>query len=217
MSKPELSLLNMIRALREEEKVTLYGNLLTISAEDFARTTDFLKSEYERERPEHLQPVPNFHPEAAKWAAQITYTAAQLILYRSHKEQELTNMLPDYTGDYNASAILSSDLCLRFLPGMIARLTLIDSEDPLTAHLSSLLSRWHYSGIGSRLIDLTTSDFTFIMNHRELLELYCERIIQRRDLSLAILPEFNSMINAQLGIYAPELWREFKRIKTTHE
>ncbi|MBT1695893.1 hypothetical protein KK083_03320 [Fulvivirgaceae bacterium PWU4] len=198
----------MIRHLRQHEEVMLYGNLLNITAEEADDVVDFLKEEYEREALNHPYEVPLYNPVASRWAAQTVYISAQLMLFRENKPEDLGLLLPAFPFERDAAAMLSADLCLRFLPVMITHLKLIDSDDPLIALLETRLEQWHYSGVAYAL-EVSKLDFTPVVSDPCLHALYCNRIIQHKKLALARHPAFETSIRAFLGIYGTQLWSEF--------
>jgi hypothetical protein len=201
--------LNMIRHLRQHEEIMLYGHVLEIAEADAQATRAFLKSEYERESIGYPGSAPPFDDEAGMWAARVVYVAAQLILYRENQEKDLSLLLPDHHSAPTAAGMLSADLCLRFLPQMIMQLKNIDSEDALIEVLERKLGAWHYSGVAHPL-NIESLDFSFT-DDPCLRQLYAERIIDNRKLSLALHPAFREYISAQLGLYAHTLWSDFKR------
>lgn len=201
--------LKMIRHLREQEEIMLYGNLLTFPAQEAAAVGAFLTEEYEREASGHPVHSPKFNVDAAIWAAQLVYVSAQLMLYRENKEKDLTLLLPSYTHVIDSSAMVSADLCLRFLPDMLIQLKLIDSEDALIALLEKILRTWHYSGVTYKQ-DAREFDFTTITGDAAFFQLYCDRIFDYKILTLAQHPVFRETIVSQLGMYGAEFWNELK-------
>jgi hypothetical protein len=201
--------LKMIQRLRQHEEIMLYGNILQISVEEEDRVSDFLETEYNQELHEYPKTAPEFNSNAAIWAAKIVYLTSQLVLYRENKQAELQVLLPDYKYDVNPSAIMSADLCLRFVPNIIHQLKLIDSEDLLISVLEDKLTKWHYSGV-SYLLDISQFDFTFVKSNSSLFQLYSDRIIEYKNLRLAQHPLFQQYISAQLSIYGADYWNEFK-------
>jgi len=201
--------LNMIAKLRQREEVMLYGNLLEVHAEDGMEVQVFLKDEYERESLNYPYDVPKYDPIAALWAAKTVYFAAQLMLYRTHKGKDLDQIISDFPGVISPGAMLSADLCLRFVPHMITQLKLIDPEDALIEVLERQLYHWHYSGVHYTL-DSEQLDLSLISRDPCLHQLYCNRIIQHKNLPLAINLNFKERIKANLGIYASEFWDDFK-------
>lgn len=189
----------------------LYGNLLHVTQPDLEAVTHFLEEEYNREALQYPSGIPPFHAAAAAWSALIVYKAAQLILYRENKPEDLRALLPVYGAEQNASAILSADLCLRFIPVMRQHLHVIDPEDPLLEILDALLAQWHYSGI-SASSDISKLDLAPIVSSPALLALYTERIIYYRKTELARHPAFIETVRASLSIYSDSLCKELKDV-----
>lgn len=205
--------LKMIQHLRQNEEIMLYGNILSASSEECSQVTDFLKSEYEKELSGYPPGAPPFYSEAALWAARIVYVSAQLLLYRENKEKDFAVLLPSYEGDNTPAAVLSADLCLRFLPDMLVQFKLIDSEDPLIELLEKILVTWHYSGVTYSLKP-ETLDLTMLHTDASLFQLYCDRIFENKNLLLAQHTAFRDTIISQLGIYGTTFWNEFKMTTT---
>jgi hypothetical protein len=200
--------LNMIRELRLKEEIMLYNNLLTVSLDDTNAVTDFLKDEFEREALDYPHTAPSFDSNAAAWSAKTVYLSAQCLLYRENNPEDLEYYLPPYDLELNAAAMISADLCLRFLPSMITQLKLIDSEDALIPILENHLQYWHYSGV-SYPLDIEKLDFNTVASSPCLHALYGNRIIFNRKLSLAKHDLFANSIGASMGIYGTQLWKEF--------
>jgi hypothetical protein len=201
--------LKMIRNLRQNEQIMLYGHILEITDADAQAVRDFLKGEYDQESLGYPENVPSFDSGAALWAAQTIYIAAQLILYRENQEKDLSLLLPDYQSPPTAGGMLSADLCLRFLPQMITQLKNIDSEDALIGVLERKLIYWHYSGVAHPM-DVDQLDFS-VVDDPSMKQMYAERVIDYRKLSLALHPSLGEYISAQLGLYGHTLWKDFKK------
>lgn len=199
----------MIKNLREHEEIMLYGNILNIDERESFEVVEFLKNEYQLETIEYPYNVPEFDPKAALWAAQTVYIAAQLMLYRENNDSDIEVLLPDYIDECNASAILSSDLCLRFVPNILSQLKLIDSEDILIQVLENKLNRWHYSGINYPL-PIEKLDFKDIFFDTCIEQLYINRIIEYKKTLLAVHPACKNRVAASMGIFAQDFWNEFK-------
>jgi MoxR-vWA-beta-propeller ternary system domain bpX4 len=195
----------MIQHLRQQEEILLYNNVLLVNAADEAATLTFLAHEYQTEALDfpHIPPV--FDEQAALWAAKTVYIAAQLMLFRTQKTAELSDLLPAFANEITPSAIVSADLCLRFLPDMLTQLKGIDSQDGLIDILENTLSQWHYSGIQYG-VNTENTDFSLLKNNDCLLQLYANRITFFKKMRLAQHPAFQSIIAANMGIYGSELW-----------
>ncbi len=200
--------LQMIRQLRESEEVMLFQNVLFAEKDEELEVINFLSEEYRKESTGYPNKAPEFDPEAALWAAKTVYVAAQLILYRDHKEADLAALFTDFEGNTNASAILSADLCLRFLPDMLFQLKVIDTQDGLIVLLEKIAHKWHYSAMRYHL-EIEQLDFECIGSNSCLEQLYANRIIENKKLKLAEQPACYETVKASLGMYAEILWKEF--------
>ncbi len=202
--------LDMIKALRKNEEVILFANILEINKKEVSKLKDFLTNEYEQEKLDYPFNPPNFDVEAALWSAKIIYMSAQLILYRKHDNAELEQLLPTENLEINASTMISVDLCLRFMPIMLQELNIIDSEDPLIEILEKTLKRWHYSGINYGLENREINKTNFA--NKSFRQLYINRIVASKNIKMAKTEPFYTWIKADLGIYGKELWNDFKEI-----
>ena len=200
---------DMIENLRTQEHILLYEQMPAITAAEENAVVKFLQQAYETESTDYPYHPPDYDATAALWGAKTIYITAQLILYRQNKPAELAQLLPAYTGERTAGAILSADLCLRFLPAMLNKLQLIDSEDPLIEVLESFLTTWHYSDVGRKLQPGAT-DLTPVENNACLMALYTGRIIQHKNTRLALNPVFKNSVVAAMGMFAPVFWNDLK-------
>lgn len=207
--------LQMIQDLRRQEEIVLYEQVVQKDAQEQAEVLLFLESEYEREAQNYPFTPPAFHALAAAWSSDIVYHAAQLILYRKHADTELELLFPPAGFPADPSAMLTADLCLRFLPDMLYQLKAIDSQDQLVTILEGILCQWHYSGIKYDL-PVETLDFEFIEDNSCLMQLYTDRIIEYNQLKLSAHPACFSRVKSSLGIHAGLLWKEFK-LENEHE
>ncbi|MES2132533.1 MAG: hypothetical protein V4506_09290 [Bacteroidota bacterium] len=206
--------LNMIQHLRQYEEVMLYGHVLIMNDADCKEVIEFLKNEYQTEITEYPYHAPPFNDDAALWAAKTIYLAAQLLLYRENKPEDLDALFPEHIMTTDASAILSADLCLRFLPDAINELKIIDSMDPLIPLLENILLQWHFSGINYPL-ETEKLNQEITGTNDCLKQLYINRIIEYKKIHLARHPVFKEWISANMGIFTQEFWNEFQLEKNT--
>jgi len=204
--------LDMIRTLRLNEEVILYRNILKIEENEKGKVIQFLSDQYQLEKLNYPFVVPEFNKEAAIWAAEVVYSAAQLILYRQHEEYELEDLFPKTTIEITPSTILSVDLCLRFIPTMIEQLKIIDSEDALLPILEKEIKKWHFSGVNYEL-HIEENDLNVIFTNPCLEQLYIDRIIKYKNIKLASNSLLNERIRANLGMFEKEYWSDFKTIR----
>lgn len=195
--------------LRTHEELILYDRMLHFPPADELLVTEFLAIEYEAERLNYPFRPPAFNGVAAFWAAKTIYTVCRLILYREDKADDLPGLLPAFSGEITPAAILSADLCLRFLPQVLSETRYIDPDDPLIPVAARHLELWHYSGIGYPL-ETDRLDFRPVQADGCLQQLYTDRVMKRKDLRRSAIPWLHEKIAAVAGIYAPQLWKEFK-------
>lgn len=207
MDKIKTPFLDTIYHLRTIEQVILYDKLITISETEETEAVLFLETEYEKEILEYPGTAPDFNAEAALWAAKTVYLAAQLLLHREHKRDGLNILLPDYTGIQDASAIISADLCLRFLPQIVGEIKRLDAEDLIIEILEKHLTQFHYSAIGSEL-DIENVSFEIIEANDCLLQLYIDRIVQRKSIKWAQPDFIKKQLEIGFGDYQKLFWSQ---------
>lgn len=206
----------MVKMLRQNEEILLYANILTIDKSDSESVVDFLQNEYYNESLEYSYTAPDFNKDAALWAAKTIYIAAQLLLYRENKAVDLPQLLPEYIGKIDAAAILSADLCLRFLPDILIQLKMIDADDDLIVILENHLVKWHYAGVNYKLA-IEQLDFSSVIANQCLHQLYINRIIEFKNLQLAKHPACIELVKASLGFFEQEFWNDFKIATNNNE
>lgn len=201
--------LQTIEHLRHYEEVMLYGNLLDVTENHEQEVSDYLEKEYQLERLHYPFDAPVFEPAAAQWAGKYIYIAAQLLLYRENKPDELAALLAPYKGVITAGAILSADLLLRFLPDIIKHLKAIDPEDNLVDLLEKQLHIWHFSAVGYPL-RIDELQFETIVLNPCVCQLYTDRVVAQKDLRLATHPALQKNVLASLGLHVPTYWNDFQ-------
>lgn len=197
-----------IQNLRQNEELMLMENLLILPQKEMQAVARFLEEEYRKEALNFPYTAPEFNEAAAIWGAKTVYFAAQLLLYRENKIEDLEALFPKYENDINAGAILSADLCLRFIPAILIELRLIDIEDPLIEQLELILTSWHYSAIAYKQT-IGELDFEIIVLNPCLLQLYADRVIKYKRLKLAQHGAMQAMIQANLGAHKTAFWSEY--------
>jgi hypothetical protein len=199
-----------ITQLRNKEEIILYDKLLNFENEDEIILAQFLEDEYEIECQNYPYIAPDFDKNAALWAAKITYTACQILLYRLHREEELPNLLHTFSGEITVSTMLSADLCLRFLPQILQEAKAIDSQDALIPILEEILNLWHFSGIGEEFSG-DNNTLGIVFENKCLEQLYIDRIVNRKDTQRAKHPLLEPKINDLLGLYSEIFWNGFNK------
>ncbi|KIA97623.1 hypothetical protein OA93_14000 [Flavobacterium sp. KMS] len=207
MNTTKTPFLDTIYHLRTIEQVILYDKVITISKEEEIDVISFLETEYEREILDYPGIAPRFNSAAALWAAKTVYLAAQLLLYREHNSNDLAVLLPDYNGKLDASAILSADICLRFLPQIIMEMQRIDPEDLVIPILEKHLFRFHYSAIGFE-VDIQKIDFEILDTNDCLHQLYIDRIVQRKAIKFTESDFIKKQLEIGFGDYRKIFWAQ---------
>lgn len=207
MEKIKTPFLDTIYHLRTIEQVILYDKLITIAQTEETEVALFLETEYEKEILEYPGIAPNFNSGAALWAARTVYLATQLLLHREHKMKDVKELLSFYIGVVDASAIISADLCLRFLPQIITEIRKIDPEDLIIEILEKHLIQFHYSAIGSDL-DTESVNFEIIAENDCLLQLYIDRIVQRKSIKWAQSDFIKKQLEIGFGDYQKLFWTQ---------
>lgn len=201
----------MIQLLRMEEEVLLYGLALQTTEEEDGEVVEFLREAFQAEALGYPHDAPEFNPDAALWSAKIIYFASQFLLYRETSEHDLPMCFPAYPGEQTAGAILSADLCLRFLPDILAELQDIDPEDRLLVLLEELASNWLYSSIRWD-IPLEKCELEPLLSDNCLKQLLIDRIIEFKKIKCAAQPEIYREIKAGLGLYTGQFWNELNLV-----
>lgn len=199
--------LHTIFQLRREGDLVLYDNFQLPTDEECLIAGDLLEEEYELEKVAYPFTAPPFDLPAALWGAKTLYTFAQLVLYRKHEEAAIPGLFTAYTGAITPDAIVSADLCLRFLPQLYQQVSKIDDTDIILSLMQEVLNQWHYSGIG-RLTAADEKQLQVIKSNACLQQLYADRIISRKDKTLATHPHWQLIVKGCLGIYKDSYWKE---------
>ncbi len=197
--------LETIIGLRHDEDLILHRKITSFSeGEDFL-VMEFLEREFEKERITYPNPVPVFNNEVALFGAKLLYVVAELILYRELDLKQIQLIWPRYDGKVDAGALLSADLCLRFLPQITWQLKSIDPDDEILSLVNKELERWHYSAVGYEIL-VDGLQWEQLENNSCLMQLYANRVIERKASDLAALPQMSSWVKETMGNYEAALW-----------
>ena len=221
--------LGTIRHLREQEEMLINDRYISTTRAEEMTVGDFLQKEYEKEIAGFPGRPPSYQREAAVWAAELIYNASQLLLSRDKGGKDLEQLLAAYRGGIDAAAILSADLCLRFLPDVIGKAREINPDDALILLLEEVLCVWHYSGIGyfkdmvfgqsgsahagARILDAGEEEGVWgpVLADDCLRRLYVDRVIRGRVAVLANSPVLRQEVRAALGDYGVYFWKELQQ------
>lgn len=197
--------------MRQQEKVLFYENLLSISEAEEASAAAFLGQEYEAERLGYPHKAPAFNQDAALWAAKLVYRTAQLILYRKQRPEELNEYLVACSLPMDASAILSADITLRFMPHLLEELDAIDPNDELLPKLREISYPWIYS-----LMPLAEPDnetLKPILSNPCMAQLLIDRVWKGKYRQWSQHLQIEKILIDQAGMYGSH----FLKIMTTHD
>lgn len=208
MLQNELSFYNTICQIRTKEEVILYDELMTISEEELLKVAEFLEAEFKKEVNNHQDNSIEFDKNAAIWAAKITYFSWQLLLNRKNTFKEIEKYLEKYKRVINESAIISADLCLRFLPQVVLDLKQIDNDDPIVSVLNDILQEFPYSAIGYGIVSVEIFEQQLIKNSTNLTLLFLNRIVERRDFAFASSLYWKRQLQVFFGDYKETFWNE---------
>lgn len=207
MENKDMPFLETIYHVRTIEQMILYNKMTEVSSKEERETILFLESEYENEILDYPGQAPDFHGEAALWGAKILYFAAQLLLFRDHKIEELPVFLPEFKSEINAQVLLSADLCLRFLPQIILELKRIDADDLAIPILEKHMTDFSYSAIGFNVLpEDITLDVDF--SNPCFKQLYLNRVVERKAKKNAAIDSVKTELLAGFGDYKHVFWKE---------
>jgi hypothetical protein len=141
---------------------------------------------------------PPLAPAAARWAAVSLFHVCQFVAYRNAGEEMMAAALGAPVPAAEAASLhYSVDLTFRFLPDLM-RLARSDAEnDPLLGYLRQWAVDWPLSSVG--LPDVTPKSIEPVVNHRCLLNVYCDRIIARKDRSRLGDPRVEEAVKQAVG------------------
>jgi len=199
----------MLDNLFQTSQLVLYGRIDNVSEEQQLEVIKLLENQYKNESVGYPNPGIEFHRDAARWSSTILFYAAQLVMYREHSSDLLINLFPNFGRPKSASAIITSDLCLRYIPSILKYLEQIDIEDELIPILKKLLLEWHYTGLLSD-ISLDVKDIQTVLNDSCLSQLYINRIIEMKKKEVGRMKELEPLVLSALGNYRNEFWKDFK-------
>lgn len=194
-----------IYLLRTSCEFNIKENIFKVSKTEEKEVLDFLAMEFDEEKTYCSDINLLFDSKAALWASMIVYYSGQLVFYRENSIKDIEEMLPSFNIDYTPSAVLSADLCLRFLPDIIDKLKSINSDDKIIPILENFLRKYHYSGIGHSL-DLIDENFENYFNHPALKLMYLSKVVKTKDTKLAQNNLLKQELKNYMGNYKTEIW-----------
>lgn len=202
------SFLRMIESLVESNELILYGQIDEINLDLEKPVIIYLGAIYGMESKNYPFIAPKFDSAAASWSSKLIFNVAQLVMFREHDSENLEELVPIFDNPITASAMLTADICLRFLPDILDELEKIDVEDPLIPILKNVMRQWHYSGLLCD-IDLAVPNFLEPFNDQCLLQLYVNRVIDQKNKTIGQMNWIKPHVESALGNYRDIFWKEF--------
>lgn len=185
-----------------------------LSTEDVSAATTALQSFEADYRLSLAGEAPRLDLDTALWSATVLYRAAQMLLFRSHDADSVDRLLSTQCLQRDgASAHYSVDLTMRFLPDLVRLARSVMEDDPLVTHLLAWASDWPLSSVGIERVP-ASERIADVLDHPSLLQLYVDRIIERRDISRLSESRVAEAVRQALGSF-PELAPEISSALAT--
>ncbi|RBL92133.1 hypothetical protein [Chitinophaga flava] len=198
---------SFITTLVQDGQVTIAAVVNPFSSDDLADANNLLLEYYRNDLTDMPGQAPGFDADAAMWAAQFVYRAAQLIMLRHIDENGVYQLLPLYDIATQPDAVYSADLCLRYLPDLLSLAKGLAPADPLVKRITQIAAQWPFSSTGMNI--LPDIPVNVITSHPSLLQAYTDRIIASKDAARCSEPMVMTTVKASLGNYADLLWPGF--------
>lgn len=202
----EFPIFDTLYKLRQEEVLILPLSVYGFLEGEQEILTTYLEDEYRKESADLPYQAPAFDAKTALWAAKIIFASAQYFLIG--KPFFDLNTPPPTPKHSVASAILSADLLLRFLPDIISEIKNSNPQDPIIPILITILSDWHYSGIHCDELNSSKLDYQPILSDPCLTQAYVDRVILFKNKTIALQETITPYIKATLGDHHQVLWKE---------
>lgn len=174
-----------------------------ISDTDRRRGADVLTVAEEVHRSDLPDGLPEFDADAAIWAAEMLYRAAQFQVFRDVNVEFIAAAFaapgPDAT---TPEAHYSVDLTFQYLHDVVRLARAAVNADPLITELAGLVRPWPLSAVGIPESDAIA--WQALPNNRALRIMYVDRILARHDERLLNDPDVQSAVRTACGAF-PEL------------
>lgn len=188
-----------------------------IVPDNFKSAHDVLVNSEQIWRTDHSAPPP-FDVQAAVWAAEILFRAAQFQVFRDVDAEFIHAAFATPEPDGSASSHYSVDLCFRYLGDVLHQAKRASAGDPLNDEIVRLLQRWPLSAVGMKGFDPPVRGDAF--KHDGLWRMFIDRIVACSDQQLMTDPSVQKSIAAAIGPF-PELVPAYRQLtndqQTTHE
>jgi hypothetical protein len=181
-----------------------------ITADDRAATAQVLAEFEALWRLDAAGQPPDFHPEAAVWAAVQLHRACQYAVFRNESNFEFEGLERPSELAGLPAAHYSVDLTFQFLPDVITQVRAAASDDPLLTELLAWAAQWPLSSVGVAGVSLPvpSAALATIVHNPSLLAMYVDRTIDRHDASRLAESHVRKAVVAAIGVHgglAPQL------------
>lgn len=205
-----MQLSHFIQTLLYDGSVTVHGQLLVFDEADIVATKQLLHKYYLEDSLEMPGIAPAYSESAALWAAEYLYKAVQLTVLRDIKEQQVIEVLQNYTDPITPDVIYSADLMLRYLPALFHLAKGLSPADVLVITLKKLAAQWPFSSVGIELS--LPADEADIMTNPSLSQAYIDRIIQQKDRKRVTSLALEKRIYQVVGNHLASFWPNYEPI-----
>lgn len=186
-----------VKSLAEEGRAVVGAGPL---AEDSASAMAALRQLDELARAELGIEAPLFSPEAALWAARLTYYLCLFTVCRDIGEEQIAAACAvPCPGSRGPDVDWSVDLVLRHLPRLFQLARHLSNADPLVQQMKQIAATWPLSSVGIAGLEKLQLD-SFIAQPA-LRRLYADRVIASGDLSRMGDPRLDDLLRADVGVH----------------
>lgn len=205
-----MQLSHFIQTLLTEGSVTVQGQLIAFDEADITATKTLLQQYYLEDVLELPGIAPSFVEEAALWAAEYFYKAVQLSVLRDIKQEQIADLLQNYSGVLTPESVYSADLILRYLPELFHLAKGLSPADALVTTLRALAVLWPLSSVGIEINSPVDDDI--ILANPSLAQVYIDRIIQRKDKKRVTSLALEKRIYQVTGGHLDKFWPNYEPI-----
>lgn len=203
-----MRLAKFILNLIEYGDVTVASKIEPFSMEDWKEAQRALRFYYGKDSTEMPFQAPNFHEEAATWAAQYLYRAIQFLVMREINDDEIEKHLVAFSGPKTPEIIYSADLTFRYLGDLLNLAKGLAPDDILVKKIKQTAAAFPFSSVGIALEE--ELDLEVILNHPSLRIAYGDRVIQQKDKKRIKNEKTEILVKELLGNHAPTFWDALK-------
>jgi len=164
----------------------------------------------ERAREELSLDAPAFSPEAALWAARLTYHFAQFTVCRDVGQERIDAVCRGpCPAPISGETIWSVDLTLRHMPTLFRLAKHLSGGDPLVLQMQRIGREWPLSSVG--IPGIEGVETAVLMQSPALARIYADRIFDEGDLARLGDPAVDDLLRRDLGLHrelAPTIARK---------